>query len=187
MMEKFKILGFAGSLRNGSYSKMVLNAALRLAPDGVELETFNLEGIQLYNQDRENEPNAKLSEFKEKIRQSDAVLVVTPEYNYSVPGVLKNAIDAASRPYGDNPFEGKPVALISNSPGPLGGSRAYYHLRQVFIYLDSYMLNKPEMIIPNVDKKFDASGSLTDEHTKQKMQELLVAVEAWAKKVGASG
>lgn len=183
MMTNFKILGFAGSLRRGSYSRMVLNAAVALAPEGVEVEAFDLEGIPVYNQDRENEPNQRLLEFKEKIKQADAVLIVTPEYNYSVPGVLKNAIDAASRPYKDNSFEGKPVALIGNSPGQLGGSRAYYHLRQVFIYLNSYMLNKPEMIISNVDKKFDASGSLTDEHTSQRLIELLLALHAWAKKV----
>ncbi len=182
-MTDFKILGFAGSLRKGSYSRMVLNAAQRLAPEGTELEVFDLEGIPMFNQDRESEPNARVSGLKEKIARADAVLIVTPEYNYSVPGVLKNAIDVASRPYGTNVFEGKPLAIISNSPGQLGGSRANYHLHQVFIYLGSYMMNKPEMIIGNVDKKFDDDGNLTDEHTRQKLVELLIALRAWAEKV----
>jgi chromate reductase len=183
MMTDFKILGFAGSLRKGAYSRMVLNAAKLLAPDGIEVEIFDLEGIPVYNQDRENEPAARLTEFKERIAKADAVLIVTPEYNYSVPGVLKNALDAASRPYGTSPFAGKPVAIISNSPGQFGGSRAYYHLRQVFIFLDSHVLNRPEMMISNVDKKFDASGALVDEQLRQRLPEFLLALRVWAKKV----
>jgi chromate reductase len=128
-----KILGFAGSLRKGSYNKALLRAARDSAPKDVEIEIFDLEGIPPYNQDLDNDMPAKAREFKEKIKESDAILIATPEYNYSVPGVLKNAIDWASRPPGDNSFDGKPVAIMSASIGMIAGSRAQYHLRQSFV------------------------------------------------------
>jgi len=128
---KVKIFGVAGSLRKGSFNKMLLKAALEVAPQEVELEIFDLEGIPPFNQDLENYPHQKVTELKEKVKGADGILIVTPEYNYSVPGVLKNAIDAASRPYGTNPFEGKPVAIMGASIGMLGTARAQYHLRQI--------------------------------------------------------
>ena len=124
MESKLKILGFAGSLRVGSYNKALLRAVVDLLPKGVTLEIFDLIGIPAFNQDIEMDMPSKVKEFKLKIREADAILIATPEYNYSVPGVLKNAIDWASRPYGDNPFEGKPVAIMSASIGMLGGARA---------------------------------------------------------------
>ncbi len=127
--ERLNMLGIAGSLRKGSYNKMLLNAASGLLPEGATLEKFDLEGIPVFNADLEGDMPQRVMEFKAKIKAADAVLIVTPEYNYSVPGVLKNAIDWASRPYGSNSFEKKPVAMMSASPGMLGGSRAQYHLR----------------------------------------------------------
>jgi chromate reductase len=115
----------------------------------------------------------KVKEFKSKIREADAILIATPEYNYSVPGVLKNAIDFASRPYGDNPFNDKPVAIISASVGMLGGARAQYHLRQTFIFLNMYPINTPEVIVPFAQNKFDANGKLTDEDTRRFLKQLL--------------
>ncbi len=112
MGNAFKILGFAGSLRKDAYNKALLSAALKLVPEDVELEVSDLEGIPLFNQDLENEPAEKVKKFKAKIKAADAILIATPEYNYSIPGVLKNAIDCASRPYGDNAFEHKPVAIM---------------------------------------------------------------------------
>jgi len=129
MSDSFTILGFAGSLRKDSYNKTLLRAATKLVPPGVKLETFDLEGIPPFNQDMESMPPERVREVKAKIRAADALLIVTPEYNYSVLGVLKNAIDWASRPYGDNSFEGKSVAIMSASTGMLGGARAQYHLR----------------------------------------------------------
>ena len=123
-MEKVKILGFAGSLRKDSYNRSLLRAALELVPEEAELEIFDLEGIPLFNQDLENQPPEKLTEFKARIRAADAILIATPEYNYSIPGVLKNAIDCASRPYGDNAFEHKPVAMMGASIGFAGTARA---------------------------------------------------------------
>ena len=144
MEKEIKILGFAGSLRKDSYNRSLLRAALELVPKGTELEIFDLEGIPPFNQDLENQPPQKVKEFKAKIRAADAILIATPEYNYSVPGVLKNAIDSASRPYGDNAFEGKPVAVMGASIGMLGTARAQYHLRQSFVFLNVYPLNRPE-------------------------------------------
>ncbi|MHB8842598.1 MAG: NADPH-dependent FMN reductase, partial [Candidatus Aquicultor sp.] len=115
--EKIKILGFAGSLRKGSFNKMLLRTAGEVVPKEVELEIFDLEGIPPFNQDLENTPHEKVKEFKAKIIAADGILIVTPEYNYSVPGVLKNALDAASRPYGTSPFEEKPVAIMGASIG----------------------------------------------------------------------
>jgi chromate reductase len=128
MKKPITILGFAGSLRKGSYNKALLRAAVELAPSDVRIEVFDLEGIPVFNQDLEEHPPKRVREFKAKIRAADALLIATPEYNYSVPGVLKNAIDWASRPYGDNAFEDKPVALMSASNGMLGGARAQYQL-----------------------------------------------------------
>lgn len=137
------ILGFAGSLRQNSYNKAILRAAKELMPQVSKLEIFDLEGIPPFNQDLENKAPEKVKEFKAKIRAADAILITTPEYNYSIPGVLKNAIDWASRPYGDNSFEGKPVAIMGASGGKLGTARAQYHLRQTFVFLDMHPINRP--------------------------------------------
>ncbi|MBM4333858.1 MAG: NAD(P)H-dependent oxidoreductase [Deltaproteobacteria bacterium] len=173
MDKKFSILGFAGSLRKGSYNRSLLRAAMELVPRDVELEIFDLEGIPPFNQDLENQPPDKVKEFKAKIRAAEAIIIVTPEYNYSIPGVLKNAIDWASRPYGDNALEGKPAALMGASIGMLGTARAQYHLRQSFVWLNMYALNQPEVMVPFANEKFDQNGALTDQKTKEKVKELL--------------
>lgn len=129
-VEFIAAFGFAGSLRKESYNKSLLKAAVELIPPDATLEIFDLEGIPPFNQDLETQPPGKVKEFKAKIKAADAILIVTPEYNYSIPGVLKNAIDSASRPHGDNAFEGKPVAIMGASIGMLGTARAQYHLRQ---------------------------------------------------------
>jgi chromate reductase len=173
------VLGFAGSLRKHSYNKSILNAALELTSKNMKLEMFDLEGIPPFNQDLETEPPARVKEFKARIRIADALLIATPEYNYSIPGVLKNAIDWASRPYADNAFEDKPVAIMSASIGILGGARAQYHLRQTFVFLNAHPLNRPEVIIPYANKRIDENGRLTDETTREKIKELLEALVTW--------
>lgn len=183
MKRKTLVLGFAGSLRKDSYNKSLLRAAVDLAPDDMKLETFDLEGIPSFNQDLEMKMPVKVKEFKAKIRAADAILIVTPEYNYSVPGVLKNAIDWASRPYGDNAFEDKPVAVMSASGGMLGGARAQYHLRQSFVFLNAHLLNKPEVIVTFANEKIDENGKLTDETTRKKVKELLKALVAWTERL----
>lgn len=183
MKRKTLVLGFAGSLRKDSYNKSLLRAAVDLAPDDMKLETFDLEGIPPFNQDLEMKMPVKVKEFKAKIRAADAILIVTPEYNYSVPGVLKNAIDWASRPYGDNAFEDKPVAVMSASSGMLGGARAQYHLRQSFVFLNAHLLNKPEVMVTFANEKIDENGKLTDEMTRKKVKELLDALVAWTERL----
>jgi chromate reductase len=183
MNQQINVLGFAGSLRKGSYNRALLQAALALVPDDANLEVFELDGIPLFNQDLESSPPEKVKEFKRRIRAADALLIVTPEYNYSISGVLKNAIDWASRPYGDNAFEGKPVAIMSASIGMLGGARAQYHLRQSFVTLNMYPVNKPEVFIAFATQKFDDKGTLLDEKAKELVKELLDNLVAWAKKL----
>lgn len=177
--KNLKILGFAGSLRKGSYNKALLRAAEELLPGNTTMEVFDIEGIPLFNQDTEKNIPAKVKEFKSKIREADALLISTPEYNYSVSGVLKNSIDWASRPYGDNPFDGKPVAIMSASIGMLGGARAQYHLRQMFVFLNMYPLNGPEVIVPFAHDKFDSTGKLIDENTRKFLTQLLGRLVDW--------
>ncbi len=183
-MEKlFKILGFVGSLRKDSYNKALMRAALELIPEGVELEVFDLEGIPLFNQDLEQQPVEKVREFKAKIRAAAAILIATPEYNYSIPGVLKNAIDCASRPHGDNAFEHKPVAMMGASVGMIGTARAQYHLRQCFVYLSCFALNQPEVMVPFAQEKIDKDGKVTDQKTRELIRQLLENLVAWTRRL----
>jgi len=167
MSEPIRILGIAGSLRAQSYNLAALRAAQKLVPAGVTLELFPLGGIPPYNQDEERKPPQKVVDLKARIRNADGILLATPEYNYSIPGVLKNAIDWASRPYGDNAWDGKPVALMSASMGLFGGVRAQYHLRQCFVFLNMYAVLQPEVAIGNASQKFSEQGELTDNAARQ--------------------
>jgi chromate reductase, NAD(P)H dehydrogenase (quinone) len=170
------VLGFAGSLRKASYNRAALRAAAELAPEGVRIETFDLAPIPMYNDDvRVQGFPPPAQEFRDRIRAADALLIVTPEYNYSMSGVLKNAIDWASRPP-DQPFDGKPIAIMGASPGTIGTARAQYHLRQCFIYLNAMLLNQPEVMIGNAASRFDAEGRLTDEATRKIVTSLLVSL-----------
>ncbi len=183
-MEKVvNILGFAGSLRKASYNKAILRAALDLLPKGSKLEIFDLEGIPPFNQDLENQPPQKVKEFKAKIRAADAVLIATPEANYTLPGMLTNAMNWASRPYGDNAFDGKPVAVMGATIGTLGTARAQYHLRQSFVFLNMVPLNQPEVMVSLAQDKIDEDGKVTDEKTRQKISELLQGLVAWTKRL----
>ena len=155
MDEKINVLAFAGSLRKGSYNKALIRAAVELVPENMKIEVFDLEGIPPFNQEFEANPPQKVKEFKDKIREADALLIATPEYNYSVSGVLKNAIDCASRPRADMPFEGKPVAIMSASTGRFGGARAQYHLRQSFIFLNMHPVNRPEVMLSDASHNVD--------------------------------
>jgi chromate reductase len=178
MSQKIKVLSFAGSLRKGSYNKALIHAAIELAPQNVSIEIFDLEGIPPFNQEFETNPPSRVKEFKDKIRDSDALLIATPEYNYSVPGVLKNAIDCASRPKEDTPLEGKPVAIMSASTGRLGGARAQYHLRQTFVFLNMHPVNRPEVMLSDATHNVDADGKVTNEQTRQLIRQLLEALAA---------
>jgi chromate reductase len=183
MNNLIEILGFAGSLRKGSYNKALLRAAAELVPAQASLEIFDLNDIPIFNQDLESSIPEAVARFKKKIRAADALLIATPEHNFSVPGVLKNAIDWASRPHADNSFEGKPVAIISASTGMLGGARAQYHLRQTFVFLNMYPVNKPEIFVSFAGQKFDSEGRLTDGKTRELIAELLVSLVAWVRRL----
>jgi len=183
MGEQIKILGFAGSLRKGSYNKALLRAALELLPKDTKLDIFSLEEIPPYNQDLEAKMPQKVKEFKKRIEAADAILIATPEYNHSFSGVLKNAIDWASRPYDDNSFEDKAVALMSASTGMLGGARAQYHLRQVVASLNMHPINWPEVIVAHADEKIDEKGEVVDEETREIIRELLERLVAWIRRL----
>ena len=183
MEKRVKILAFAGSLRKGSFNKALVRAAVEVAPENVSMEVFDLEGIPPYNQDDENNLPTKVVEFKEKIRNADALLIATPEYNYSIPGVLKNAIDWASRPYRDNSLANKPVAIMSASTGMLGGGRAQYHLRQSFVFLNMQPVNKPEVMLPFAAQNIDADGKLTNEQTRTLIKQLIEALVTWTNRL----
>ncbi len=184
MGNKIRIFGFGGSFRKGSYTKALLHAAKELVPEDAELEIFDIGGIPLFNQDLEKNMPAEVRRFKDGIKAADAVLISTPEYNYSVPGFLKNAIDWASRPYNDNSFEDKPVAVMSGSGGTFGGSRAQYHLRQMMVFLNAHMINKPEVIVTFINEKVSPEGVVTDQKTREKIKEMLEALVSWTNRLG---
>ena len=183
MSQPIQILGIAGSLRRASYNRAALRAAMQLVPQEAALDIFELDGISGFNQDEEQNPPPKVIELKRGIREADAILIVTPEYNYSIPGVLKNAIDWASRPYGDSAWNGKPVALMGASIGAIGTARAQYHLRQVFVFLNMFPINQPEVMISNAGERFDAGGNLTDETTKKLIRQLLQSLADWTRRL----
>jgi chromate reductase len=180
MNKPIRILGIAGSLRRNSYNRAALRAAQKLVPEDAVLDIFELDGIPVFSEDEERNPPAKVVELKRRIRDAAAVLFVTPEYNYSIPGGLKNAIDWASRPYGDSAWTGKPAAIMGASVGKLGTARAQYHLRQVFVFLNVYAVNQPEVMIGNAAEHFDAEGNLTNETTKDLIRQLLANLVRWA-------
>jgi chromate reductase len=182
------VLGIAGSLRRGSFNRMALYAAQQLAPPGVTIAEFpaeRLREIPPYDDDERLQGYPPpVAELREGIKAADALLIVTPEYNYGIPGVLKNAIDWASRPP-EQPFLDKPVALMSASGGVLGGARAQYQLRLCFVFLDAKLLNRPEVFIGQAPQKFAADGTLTDEPTAAIIREMLAALAAWTLRLRA--
>jgi len=175
-----RVLGFAGSLRAASYNKMLLRAAVELAPAGMEIEIFDIGEIPLFNEDVEAAGTPPAVEaFRDAIRRADALLIATPEYNHGVPGVLKNAIDWASRPPRKSPLAGKPAALFGASPGTTGTARAQTQLRASFVFTDTPALPQPEVLVFRAHEKFDADGRLTDEPTRVFVGRLLVALADW--------
>ena len=179
-----RILGIPGSLRNASFNRAALRAARELAPPGVAVEIFDLQGIPPFSEDDERTLPGRVVELKASIREADAILFATPEYNYSIPGVLKNAIDWASRPYGDNAWDGKPVAIMGATIGSAGTARAQYHLRQTFVFLNMPALNRPEVMISNAPQRFDANGRLVDPTSRKLVEQLLAELVAWTKRIG---
>jgi len=181
----FRILGIPGSLRRGSYNRGLLRAAAELAPPEVEVQIFGRLGdIPPFNEDVEAQGDPEpVRALKEAIRAANALLIATPEYNYSIPGVLKNALDWASRPYGENVLRRKPVAIIGASVGPGATIRSQLALRQVFVFTESYVLLQPEILVANASERFDADGNLTDQPTRGIIRAQLEALIEWAQRV----
>ncbi|MFN2384408.1 MAG: NADPH-dependent FMN reductase [Gemmatimonadota bacterium] len=183
-----RVLGFAGSLRAGSYNRALLRAAQELAPPGLTITLFDLAPIPLYNGDVEavGDPEP-VAAFKQAIAAADALLMVTPEYNYGIPGVLKNALDRASRPPRGTPLADKPVALMGASQGSGGTARAQLQLRQNLVFTGTLALLKPEVLVARAQDKFDADGALTDADTRRYVGQLLEALAAWTERLRPPG
>jgi chromate reductase, NAD(P)H dehydrogenase (quinone) len=176
------ILTIVGSLRKESFSLKVANALAKLAPSSLKLDVTTLHGISFFNQDLEANPPADWLAFREKIQKSNGVLFVTPEYNRAIPGVLKNAIDVASRPYGKSSFLGKPTGIISNSPGPLGGVNAAKSLQNILPGITGPILGQPETYLTMVGDAFDDKGNLTKEALQKVLEQYLAAFAAFVEK-----
>ena len=185
-MASLTFCAISGSLRRGSYNTAALRAAAELAPEGVTITEESLADIPVYNDDLKAAGfPAAVTRLQQAIASADAVLIATPEYNYSVSGVLKNAIDWVSRT-DPQPFANKPVAIMGASPGAFGTARAQYDLRKMFVYLDAHLLNKPEVMISAAHTRFDADGKLTDEATRKFVTSLLTALRDWTHRLQAS-
>lgn len=181
-MAALRILGFAGSLRAGSYNRALLRAAVEVAPEDLELEIFDLRGLPLYDGDVELEGDpAPVAAFKAAIRGADGLLMATPEYNHGVPGVMKNAVDWASRPPRDSALNGKPVGLIGASTGMTGSARGQTQLRQAFEFTNSFCMPQPEILVARAHEKFD-EGRLIDDSTRLHLRRYLEALAAWTRR-----
>lgn len=172
-----------GSLRKESFSLKIANALAGIAPSSLKLEIVTLHGLSFFNQDLEANPPADWVSFRERIQKSDAVLFVTPEYNRSVPGVLKNAIDVGSRPYGKSSFLGKPTGIVANSPGPLGGVAAAMHLKSILPGISGPILQQPEIYLNGVGDAFDDKGNLTKESLEKVLKAYIEAFAAWVERL----
>ena len=185
MSEQKTVAMLVGSLRKDSLNRKMANALIALAPASLKLGIVEIGALPLFNQDFEADPPASVTEFKRQIGAADAVLFVTPEYNRSVPGVLKNAIDVGSRPYGKSAWSKKPGAVISVSPGKLSAFGANHHLRQSLVFLDVPTMAQPEAYIGNATALFDDKGTLTDTSTHDFMGKFLDAFAVWIERTAA--
>ena len=183
MATPHNVLVIAGSLRKESFTLKIANALAKLAPDTLKLDVVTLHGISFFNQDLEATPPADWVAFREKIQKSSAVLIVTPEFNRSIPGVLKNAIDVASRPYGKSSFLGKPIGIISNSPGPLGGVSAAKHLQNILPGISGPILGQPEIYLNGVGDAFDDKGHLIKESLQAVLKQYIDAYAVFVEKL----
>src|SRR6201991_1718038 len=182
MTTPHNVVVIVGSLRKESFSLKIANALTKLAPDALKLNVVTLHDISFFNQDLEAAPPADWLAFREMIQKSNGVLFVTPEYNRSIPGVLKNAIDVASRPYGKSSFLGKPIGIVSNSPGVLGGVNAAMNLKQLLPGITGPIMGQPEIYLVGVGDAFDAEGNLTKEPMQKVMKQFIDAYAAWVEK-----
>ena len=188
MTSTTRVAVVVGSLRKESLNRKLALALKGMAPASLALDLVEIGQLPLYNQDDDSSPPPASAAFKARIAESNAVLFVTPEYNRSVPGVLKNAIDIASRPYGKSAWEGKPAAVVTVSPGALGGFGANHHLRQSLVFLNMPVLQQPEAYVGGAGDLFDEGGAIRKPETKQFLEKFMAAFEAWVgKTVRAAG
>ena len=182
MVSPHPVVVIVGSLRKESFTLKIANALAKLAPASLKLDVVTLNGISFFNQDLEAAPPADWTAFREKIQKSDGVIFVTPEYNRAISGVLKNAIDVASRPYGKSSFLGKPTGIISNSPGPLGGVSAAKTLQNVLPGITGPILGQPEIYLNGVGDAFDDKGELTKDSLKTVLKQYIDAYAAFVER-----
>ena len=180
---KLGILAISGSARKGSFNTALLEAAKELLPENAAMEVFDVSVFPMFNQDLERTPPPSVVEFKRKIREADAILFATPEHNFSVSALLKNAIEWGNRPDEDNSWDGKPAAIVSASNGPRGGARAQLHLRHIMADLNMFPINQPQLYVARAQDVFDADRRLVDERVKKTLAALLRALTDWAAKV----
>jgi chromate reductase, NAD(P)H dehydrogenase (quinone) len=179
-----------GSLRKASFSGMLANALMSLAPSSMAAEVVEIGQLPFYNQDLErliDPPPAPWTAFRQRVKAADAVLFVTPEYNRSVPAVLKNALDVGSRPYGSSVWDRKPGSIVSGSPGAIGGFGANHHLRQSLVFLNVPTMQQPEAYVSHVDKLFDQHGKLVSDGTRKFLQEFMQAFANWVETIRSQG
>ncbi|MGO9171933.1 MAG: NADPH-dependent FMN reductase [Rhodomicrobium sp.] len=179
MSKMYRVAVLVGSLRKDSVNRKVAKALIGLAPASLELGFAEIGDLPLYNQDNDENPPEAWTAFREKIRAADALLFVTPEYNRSVPGPLKNALDVGSRPYGRSAWDGKPGAVVSASPGAIGGFGANHHLRQSLVFLNVPAMQQPEVYLGGADKLFGGDGKIASEGTRTFLQKFMLAFADW--------
>jgi len=181
-----RILGISGSGRRRSYNTALLEAAKELLPEGAALDVYDVSAFPLFNQDLEVEIPAAITRFKERVRLADAILFATPEHNYSISAVLKNAIEWGNRPEEDNSWDGKPAAIMSASTSPRGGARAQLHLRQIMVDLNMYPINSPQLLLARAQEHFDANLKLTNSQFRGILRELLTSLAEWTRRLRSS-
>lgn len=178
-MKNYKIAVIVGSLRKESYNLKTAKALIKLAPESLSFEILDIANLPMFNEDLEGTPPQEWTAFREQIAAVDGYLFLTPEYNRSVPAVLKNAIDVGSRPYGQNSWNGKPAAIASVSIGPISGFGANHHLRQSLVFVNVHTMAQPEAYIGNATTLYDEEGNLTNESTKEFLKSFMQAFEKW--------
>lgn len=182
-MKKHKIAVIVGSLREESFNLKTAKALMAMAPESLSMELLNIAGLPMFNEDLEGNPPKEWLTLREKIRAADGLLFLTPEYNRSVPGVLKNAIDVGSRPYGENSWDGKPAAIVSVSIGNISGFGANHHLRQSLVFVNVPTMAQPEAYIGGAADLFNDKGELTNDSTRDFLQNFMDAYEKWIKTI----
>ena len=178
-----RILGLSGSTRKGSFNTALLHASKELLPENTTLEIHDLSGLPLFSQDIEHDLTPAIRTFKQKIREADTILFASPEHNYSITAVMKNAIEWGNRPGGDNSWNGKPAAIVSASSGPRGGARSQLHLRQILVDLNMYPINQPQLLLARAQDSFDSDFKLKDPQARETLRTILQTLASWTKKI----